>query len=82
MPKGKPWKSFSRRDMMDIAKIVRNCSASAAGKADLSRRLADYFETVNAHFDRQTFSQIIIGKLDVDKRTEMHSNYKEIQDEV
>jgi len=70
-------KSFSRKNMMDIAKVIRNTSISTASREIVTRAIANYFEREDQFFDRKMFNQIASGTLDFDHRTVAYSTVQE-----
>lgn len=74
-------KSFSRKNMMDIAKVIRNTSISTASREIVTRAIANYFEREDPFFDRKTFCQIADGTLEFDRRTVAYSFVQEKENE-
>jgi len=70
-------KAFNRKNIMDIAKVIRNTSISTASREIVTRAIANYFEREDQFFDRKTFNQIASGILDFDKRTVAWSTVQE-----
>jgi len=70
-------KPFTRKNIMDIAKVIRNTAISTASREIVTRALANYFEREDQFFDRKTFNQIASGVLDFDKRTVAYSTVQE-----
>ena len=75
-------KSFNRKNMMDIAKIIRNLPISSNQRAIVYHALASYFESEDPFFDRKRFVQLATGQLNEDPKTGAYSNVKEKQDET
>lgn len=74
-------KPFNRKNMMDLAKILRNCSISSSNREIVVRALANYFEREDPFFDRKMFNQIAAGIVESDFRTVGHSTVQEKKDE-
>ena len=70
-------KPFSRKNIMDIAKVIRNTSISTASRVIVTRAIANYFEREDQFFDRKMFNQIASGTLDFDHRTVAYSTVQE-----
>ena len=70
-------KPFSRKNIMDIAKVIRNTSISTASREIVTRAIANYFEREDQFFDRKMFNQIASGTLDFDHRTVAYSTVQE-----
>lgn len=70
-------KPFSRKNIMDIAKILRNTAITTAHREIVTRALANYFEREDQFFDRKMFNQIASGTLDFDHRTVAYSTVQE-----
>ena len=74
-------KPFSRKNMMDIAKIIRNCPISLSNREVVTRALANYFENEDPFFDRKMFNNLSSGTLDSDPKTARYSTIQEKQNE-
>ena len=74
-------KPFSRKNMMDIAKIIRNCHISVASREIVTRALANYFEKEDPFFDRKMFKNLSSGTLDSDPKTARYSTIQEKQND-
>ena len=74
-------KSFRRKNMMDIAKIIRNLRISSNQRAIVYHALASYFESEDPFFDRPRFVQLATGQLKEDPKTGAYSNVKEKQND-
>ena len=70
-------KPFSRKNIMDIAKVLRNTAISTASREIVTRALANYFEREDQFFDRKMFNQIASGTLEFDHRTVAYSTVQE-----
>ena len=70
-------KPFSRKNIMDIAKVLRNTAITTAHREIVTRALANYFEREDQFFDRKMFNQIASGTLDFDHRTVAYSTVQE-----
>ena len=70
-------KPFSRKNIMDIAKVIRNTSISTASREIVTRALANYFEREDQFFNRKMFNQIASGTLEFDHRTVAYSTVQE-----
>jgi predicted nucleic-acid-binding protein len=75
-------KAFSRRILMDIAKVLRNTAITTAHREIVTRALANYFEREDQFFDRKTFNQIANGTLEYDVRTVAYSPVQEKPNET
>ena len=70
-------RAFNRKNIMDIAKVIRNTSISTASREIVTRGIANYFEREDQFFDRKMFNQIASGTLDFDHRTVAYSTVQE-----
>lgn len=77
----KKYKTFTRRNVMDMAKTIRNTHLSANNKEDVGKALAKYLETQDPFFDYNTFMCIVTGKLAYDVKTEPYSPVKDKSNE-
>lgn len=71
-------KPFNRKNMMDMAKILRNVTMPDKVRDDLVRAMANYFEMEDQFFDRKRFVDIAASRLSHDSRTEAYSKLKDL----
>ena len=74
----KKQKPFSRTNVMDFAKVIRNVGMAPTSRVNLVRELANYLATQDQFFDRKVFTDIALSKLDKDVRTETYSTLKDL----
>lgn len=74
-------KAFNRKNIMDVAKTIRNCHITQASREIVVRALANYFEREDQFFDRNMFNNIAFGVLNHDPRTHSYSSVQEKPDE-
>ena len=74
-------KAFTRKNIMDIAKVLRNTAITTAHREIVTRAIANYFEREDPFFDRKMFNQIAAGIVESDFKTEFYSTVKEKPDE-
>lgn len=74
-------KPFGRKQMMDIAKVIRNMNISNNSRLTVVRDLGKHFMEVDPFFQYKIFAQLASGRLDVDTKTEWCSEYKEKEDD-
>lgn len=73
----KKTKPFSRKNVMDFAKVIRNANISNASRSVILKDLAEYLASEDPFFDKPMFTGIATGKYESDFRTRKHSKIQE-----
>ncbi|HQZ15049.1 MAG TPA: hypothetical protein PLT55_04335 [Acidimicrobiia bacterium] len=70
-------KAFSRKNMMDFAKVIRNCNLRHDERDKIAWAIAAYLEKEDMFFDRQRFLKVADGRIEDDHKTKAYSTVKE-----
>ena len=76
------YRHLTRKNQMDLAKLVRDLKHNEKVRLDVGRMLAGYIEQIDAFFDRKTFMGIVTSKLSGDSRTDWCSELTKEQDDA
>lgn len=74
MDKSDKYRRLTRKNQMDLAKLVRNLAHTERVKVDVARMLANYLGNLDNFFDRKTFMGIATSTLSGDFRTDWCSD--------
>lgn len=75
------YRRLTRKNQMDLAKLVRDLKHNDRVRIDVARMLANYLEKVGKNFDRKMFMDIIAMKVEGDFRTDWCSELTKEQDD-